>query len=167
MPRFSEKWGQEVRRKVEAAALDPRRPSARAIHEGLIAGATGENGALNPSDIPPQATIAQWVTQTRRDARAVITGTPAEFEQVAARLMTKLRGQVANAKSAEDIARCAKAARELAGLHRDLARPTPAKPGRKPSASLPDAPQDQSTTHSTPADDETAFLKTLEDDRRV
>lgn len=167
MPRFSEKWGQEVRRKVEAAALDPKRPSARAIHEGLIAGATGENGALNPSDIPPQATIAQWVTQTRRDARAVITGTPAEFEQVAARLMTKLRGQVANAKSAEDIARCAKAARELAGLHRDLARPAPAKPGPKARASLPDAPSPTHAQDTSRSDDEREFLKRLEDDDSV
>jgi hypothetical protein len=167
MARFVQKWGPEVRELVEAAALDPKRPSARQIHEGLIASATGEGGALSPSDIPPRATIAQWVTEARRDARAVITGTPAEFDQLAARLMTKLRGQVASARTPDEISRCAKAARELAGLHRDLNRPEPAKPGPKARASLPDAPSPTHAQDTSRSDDEREFLKRLEDDASV
>jgi hypothetical protein len=76
MARFVQKWGPEVRELVEAAALDPKRPSARQIHEGLIASATGEGGALSPSDIPPRATIAQWVTKPGPKARASLPDAP-------------------------------------------------------------------------------------------
>jgi hypothetical protein len=165
--RFTAKWGPDVRRRVADAAFDPTRPTARAIHQGLVAAATGENGALSPTDIPPLATVATWVSEHRRDARDVLTGNPDQLDQLAADLMKRLRDQTRKAKTPTQITSCAKAARELAGLHRDLNRTAPAKPGAKARASLPDAPQDQSTTHSTPADDETAFLKTLEDDQRV
>lgn len=167
MARFVQKWGPEVRELVEAAALDPKRPSARAIHEGLIASATGEGGALSPSDIPPLATLAQWVTEIRRDARAVLTGTPDVLDRVAADLMRKLRDQTRRARSPNEITMCAKAAREVAGLHRDLARPAPAKPGPKARASLPDAPSPTHAQDTSRSDDEREFLKRLEDDDSV
>jgi hypothetical protein len=165
--RFVSKWGPEVRKLVEDAALDPARPSARAIHEGLVAGATGENGALRPTDIPPPATVAQWVGDTRRDARDVITGNPDQLDKIAAKLMKKLRDQASRARTAEDISRCAKAARELAGLHRDLNRGETNKGGARPRARLPSASQTGDTEDSATRDREAEFLRGLEDDERV
>lgn len=167
MTRFTKKWGPEVRRLVEDAALDPRRPSARAIHAGLIASATGENGALTPSDIPPLPTLAEWVGQTRRDARDIITGNPEQLDKIAADLMKKLRDQAKRANTPGAITSCARAARELAGLHRDLTRGETNKGGTRPRARLPSTSQTADTDEHQARDSETEFLKGLEADDRV
>lgn len=140
-------------------SLAPERPPARAIYAALIAGATGEKGALTPSDIPPEGTVAKWVGEIRREARDAVNGIPGKdsVQKIADTLGRKLRDRAAKARTPSEIAACAKAAREVAQLHRELSRPAPQLPGRKPGGSVP-APDAPPPTH-TPEDPETTWLR--------
>lgn len=134
---FTEKWGRPVREAVERMALSPDALSARAIHAGLVAGAVDD---IAPADVPPPATVARWVHEHRRSAREVV-GAAAEEDTltvVAARLRRTLKREAGKAKTAAEVRAVAAAARELAGLERDLKRG--ADPGRTPRKATPDMP---------------------------
>lgn len=134
---YKEKWGRPVRTAVERMALAPDGLSARAIHAGLAAGAVE---GIAPADVPPPATVARWVHEHRRAAREVVGAAAGEdtLTVVAARLRRTLKREAGKAKTAAEVRAVAAAAREIAGLERDLARG--ADPGRTPRKAQQDMP---------------------------
>lgn len=139
---FAAKWGDAARQAVARAATDPERPSARAIHAGLVAGAVD---GIAPEDVPPLATVRDWVTEARRQARKALGGAAEHdgLDHLAGQLLGKLERQAVRARTPEDIAAIARAAREISTLRRELARG--AKPRADPAAA-PDPPEDAATT---------------------
>lgn len=156
---FTRTWGQPVRDAVETMALSPDRLTAKAIYEVLAVG--GVDGITGPM-VPPPATVARWVSDHRRLAREAIgeTATDDTMGGILAKLRRTLRKRVGEAKTPAEIKACAAAAREIAGLERDLVRGGESKAPRAKKADAEPAAPDPMAAHD-------AFVKALaRDDRR-
>jgi hypothetical protein len=148
---FAAKWSTQVKEAVYRAALDPERPSATVIRNGLLAGAVD---GIEPGDVPPIGTVRLWVTESRRAARKALgtAGAIDGIDQIGATLQRKLERHAARAKTPRDIAEVAKAARALAELRKDVS------PRKSAGAS-----QEARTEAQTQEEERAAFLRGLGD----